>query len=135
MRYVLAWNSLEDQRNILKEIARICNGIAIIQHQGADSADPSPLQKASTQIFSGEIPVLKRSHGYFTESKQIEKWMDELGLSYEKIQEKKVETLSETFIEKFKLEENDSVLLKQTLSGCDYINQSTYVVKFNLDSN
>ena len=130
LRYVLAWNLLADQLLVLKEISRICRGICIIQHQGADSSDPKPLQEASAKIFGGIVPRLKRDNGYFTESKQVERWLEEIGVIYEKIQERKIETLSETFIEKFNLSVEEADIIKNALCGCDYIMQSTYILRF-----
>ncbi len=132
MRYVLSWNLFEDQKSVLEEISRICRGICVIQHQGANNENPKLLQTASAKIFSGSIiPRLKRDKGFFTESGQVEKWLNELGIDYEKIQERTVETLSETFIEKFALTSEEARNLKETLSGCDYINQSAFVLNFS----
>lgn len=130
LRYVLAWDTLEDQKLILAEIARICKGITIIQHQGADSSNPEPLQKALARLFSGEIPDLKREEGFFTESKQIENWLNELGVNYEKIQERKIEPVSDLFIDKFGLIVSEQDWVKNVFSNCDYTNQSTFVLKF-----
>lgn len=131
IRYVLAWNRLENQKLILKEISRLCKGICIIQHQGADSDNPSSLQEASAKIFLGEvISRMKRDEGFFTESKTLESWMKELHINYAKISERKIETLSETFIEKFNLSQTESELLIKALDGCDYINQSTFLLDF-----
>ena len=131
IRYVLAWNNLENQKLILKEISRLCRGICIIQHQGADSNDPISLQKASIKIFNGDIiPKMKRDEGFFTESKTLELWMGELKIKYVKIMERKIVTLSETFIEKFSLSQQESKLIVEALDSCDYINQSTFLLDF-----
>ncbi|MEI8328359.1 MAG: methyltransferase domain-containing protein [Candidatus Taylorbacteria bacterium] len=130
MRYVLPWNAFEKQKLIFKEIARICKGICIIQHQGANSNNPRPLQDASKRLFSGIVPKLKRDNGFFTESSQIELWMDELNIHHEKLQERKIETLSEMFIEKFNLSSDDTALTRETLKGCDYIMQTTWILRF-----
>jgi hypothetical protein len=64
---------------------------------------------------------LKRDYGFFTESSQIEKWMQELGMNYEKVEERYVTTLSEMFIEKFNLSQVDADMTKNILNGCDGI--------------
>ena len=131
MRYVLAWNAFVDQKSILEEISRICRCICIIQHQGADSLDPKPLQTAAEKIFNGEvISKLKRDNGFFTESRIIEKWMGEIGINYTKIQERRIETLSELFIEKFDLSDEESQKVRNALASCDYMMQSCYVLDF-----
>lgn len=130
MRYVLPWNAFEKQKPILHEISRICRGICIIQHQGADSANPIPLQQASLKLFSGIVPKLKRENGFFTESSQIEAWMNEFNIQFEKLQERRIETLSEMFIEKFNLAGDDAISVQEILKGCDYIMQTTWVLRF-----
>ncbi len=131
LRYVLPWDSFENQKLILGEANRLCKKLCIIQHQGADSADPIPMQQAALKLFAGNPPRLKRENGFFTESKQIEKWMDELQMPYRKIQERKVETLSETFVEKFELTEEEANIVRGVLKGCDYIMQTTWVLNFS----
>ncbi len=131
MRYVLPWDSYENQKLILKEVQRICKGFAIIQHQGAQSDNPKPLQDASLKLWSGAVPVLKRDFGFFTEAKQVERWMTELGINFEKLDQKYIGTLSEMFIEKFNLNETDAQATKDILSGCDGIEITTWLLRFN----
>ena len=129
MRYVLPWDRYENQKLILNEVKRVCKNIAIIQHQGAPNDNPKPLQDASKKLWGGSIPKLRRDYGLFTESNQIEKWMSELGMNLEKVEERYIETLSEMFIEKFALNNEESRLTKEILKGCDGINITTWVVK------
>ena len=131
VRYVLAWNSLEKQKEILKEISRITKGIAIIQHQGSSDENPQGLQNASDKLFDGEIPILKRVGYLFTEPSRIESWMQELGIRYERIQQRKIDGLSELFIEKFSLSDIEAQKTRDILAGNDYILQTTWVLKFD----
>jgi hypothetical protein len=130
VRYVLAWNSLLNQKEILKEIARITKGIAIIQHQGSMNEDPLRLQNALHTVFNGDIPKLKRDNCLFTESILVETRMNELGIEYEKIQNRMVKGLSDIFIERFSLSEHEAQKTKDILHDCDYIIQTTWVLKF-----
>ncbi|MEI6238541.1 MAG: class I SAM-dependent methyltransferase [bacterium] len=129
MRYVLPWDAYENQKLILNEVKKVCKNFAIIQHQGAPSDNPEPLQKASKVLWSGVVPTLKRDYGFFTESSQIEKWMHELGMNSEKVEEKYVEKLSDMFIEKFGLNTEEADMTKKILNGCDGITITTWVVK------
>ncbi len=130
MRYVLPWDSYDNQKLIIKEVQRICRGFAIIQHQGAMSKDPKPLQNASLKLWSGRVEALKRDFGFFTEAKQVEAWMTELSINFEKLDQKYIETLSEMFIEKFNLNDTDAQTTKDILSGCDGIEITTWLLKF-----
>ncbi|MEI8328356.1 MAG: hypothetical protein WCG02_04470 [Candidatus Taylorbacteria bacterium] len=51
-------------------------------------------------------------------------------MPYRKIQERKVETLSETFVEKFELNDHEAGIVRDVLKGCDYIMQTTWVLDF-----
>lgn len=131
MRYVLPWDLYANQKLILEEIQRICRGFAIIQHQGARSDDPKPLQEAALELFSGAVPTLKRDNGFFTESRQIEEWMTEIGIKFEKIEQKYITTLSELFIEKYNLNETEAKTTRDILSDCDGIEITTWILRFN----
>jgi hypothetical protein len=130
MRYVLPWDAFDNQKLILNEVKRVCKEFAIIQHQGAPSDNPTPLQNASKKLWSGVILTLKRDYGFFTESSQIEKWMQELGMNYDKVEERYVTTLSEMFIEKFNLSQVDADMTKNILNGCDGITITTWIIRF-----
>ncbi|MEI8339102.1 MAG: methyltransferase domain-containing protein [bacterium] len=129
-RYSIAWNTFEDQNKILTEIKRITKKIAIIQHQGADSDNPIPLQTASEKLFSGIIPKLKRNEFFFSTPKHIEGFMQELDLNFEKIQDRKVEGLSGVLAERFKLTDVEALETKKILEGSDYITQSAWIINF-----
>ena len=131
MRYVLPWDKYENQKLILKEVKRICRGIAIIQHQGAPNDNPKLLQQASLKLWSGVIPSLKRDYGFFTEAKQVETWMNELGISFKILQQQYVIPLSDMFIEKFKLNNEEAKLTKEILKECDGITVTTWLLNFN----
>ncbi len=129
-RYALAWNSIEDQKTILSEIKRVTRRIAIIQHQGANSTSPQGLQTASKKLFSGTIPELKRADFFFSTIEDIEGFMKDLEISFERIQNRDVAGLSNIFIEKYHLSEEEAVKVREILQGNDYINQSAWILKF-----
>ncbi len=129
-RYVLAWNNLESQHQIIAEMKRIGRTIGIIQHQGAESQDPDPLQSASKKLFGGAIPQLQRSEFFFSTPNQIEDFFKEQGIEFECIQNRKVLGLSELLIEKYKLSDTDAQQVSEILKDADYVNQTTWILKF-----
>jgi hypothetical protein len=130
-RYVLAWNNLEKQKEILLEIKRITKGLAIIQHQGAKESGGEILQAASKVLFSGAVPELKREDFFFSTVSQIEEALNKLDISYEKVQDRNVEGLSALLIEKYSLSEDNANLVKDILKECDYVTQVCWVLTFN----
>lgn len=129
-RYVLAWNSIENQKRIISEIKRLTKGIAVIQHQGADKNNPDELQKSSEELFNGAIPSLKRDEFYFSTETQLEDILKENDIKYEIIQSRKIEGLAEIFIEKYSLEDSDSKKVEDILKDSNYIVQTTFVLDF-----
>lgn len=129
-RYVLAWNDLESQNKIISEIKRVGRGIGIIQHQGAESENPGPLQNASKDLFSGVVSKLKRENFFFSTPDQIENLLLSQGVEFECIQDRKVPGLSELLIEKYELSGEDAENVKRILRDSDYVNQTTWILKF-----
>lgn len=129
-RYVMAWNSIAKQKEIIKEIARVTKRIAIIQHQGADQNNPKALQNASKKLFDGSILSLEREEFYFSSSDEIETIFKDLDLNFEKIQSRRIDNLSDVYIEKYQIPQSDATKVKEILSGSDYIIQTTWVIKF-----
>lgn len=129
-RYVLAWNSLENQKKIISEIKRLTRGIAIIQHQGADKDNPEELQKSSGDLFSGVISQLKREEFYFSTEQEIAGILKDEDIKYENIQSRKVEGLAELLIEKYSLSRGEAEKTMDILKNSNYIVQSTFVLDF-----
>ena len=129
-RYALAWNDLETQKEILKEIKRTTKHLAIIQHQGANSVHAEGLQARSRQLFGGIVPQLQRDKFFFSTPEQLEHFMKELDISFERIQERDVPGLSNLFIEKYNLSEVDAHNTQAILSGADYVTQAAWILKF-----
>ena len=129
MRYALAWNTLDKQHKILSEIKRITRDIAIIQHQGSDENYPKKLQNAAEILFSGVVPQLERINFFFSTSKQVEQIMSNLGINFERIQNRKIEGLSDIFIEKYKLQKDEADKVYKILKDTNSIVQSAWILK------
>lgn len=129
-RYVLAWNDLNKQKEILAEIKRVTKGIAIVQHQGAKEIDGEILQNASKELFSGIVPALKRESFHFSTANEIESILDSLDIQFERVQYRDVEALSELLIEKYSLNEDDRQKVINILKDSDYVTQICWILKF-----
>jgi SAM-dependent methyltransferase len=128
-RYVLQWNDTEKQKEIIKEIARSVNKIAIIQHAGADDINPDEWRSRMTDVFDGEeIPQLKRGGMFFSSAQELEQWMIDDGIKFERVQERVIQNLSDVFIEKYNLPENEAKVMKNILGDKDHIHQVTWVI-------
>ena len=129
-RYVLHWNSPEEQKQILKEIARIVKDFAIVQHVGADNENPTQWRGRVDDLLDGkEIPKLERHGHFFSSSQEVEKILIENNIPFEKVLEVRVENLSETLSQRFSLDEKEKQLAKEMLKGNDYIMQTTWIIK------
>lgn len=131
-RYVLHWNSPEKQKQILKEIVRIIKDFTIIQHVGADNKNPETWRQKLDDLLDGEeISKLERHGHFFSSSDELEKWMAENNISFEKILEVCVNDLAETLAQRFSLNESEKQIAREMLSGSDYIMQTTWVISSN----
>jgi ubiquinone/menaquinone biosynthesis C-methylase UbiE len=131
MRYVLQWNQLGDQAKIIKEIARVTRGIAIVQHGGADHINNEKWRNASKQMFSHQaLSKLHRNFYFFSSCEEVEKIFKENNLAFERIQYRKVDGFSDVFIERFNLTEEESELVREILGNFNYIMQTAWILYF-----
>jgi hypothetical protein len=131
-RYTLAWNNAEKQKEILKEISRIVCNFAIIQHAGADGENSNDWRAKFDDLFDGdEVPACKRTGYYFSSREEIEKWMNENKIKFERIVERKVEEVSNVFIERWALNEEDSEKTRKILADKNYVIQTTWLITPN----
>ncbi len=129
-RYVLPWNSQEVQKNILKEIIRVAKQFAIIEHAGAPSDDAEAWRQNLNKLFNNEkVTELNGRHTQFFSSRgEIEDWMTEAGVHFERITERKVDNLSDVFIEKWGMGSAKINAVKNILGDKDYIMQTRWVI-------
>jgi len=129
MRYVLTWNNLEEQQNILKEIARIVKKFVVIQHGGADNDNTDMWRKKMDDFLSGEkIPRVKRKDYFFSSREEIEKLMIENNIKFERVMERRVDKVSNVFIERFSLNENEAEISRGIFGDKDYVIQTTWLI-------
>ena len=128
-RYVLVWNEIDKQREMIKEIGRVAKGFGIIQHSGSSEDYPEEWRKRISILFSGkEIPKLKRENHFFSSPKEIDKMMDEENIPYEKKQNRKINDIAMVFKEKYNLTENEYQKAKEIMGDMNYVIQSTWMI-------
>ena len=129
MRYALQWNGLETQIKILRELARTCRKFAIIQHVGADNEDPTAWRDKISNLLSGkDLPKLTRSKHYYSSRKELEELLQKEKIKYKIIEERKVNYLSDVFIERYGLDKNESEKTREILGNKDYIMKTTFMI-------
>lgn len=128
-RYALAWNSLEEQGNILSELSRVNKHFAIVQHVGADVQDSEAWRERINYLLSGkDIPRLNRENHYFSSLEEIEDLMRQRDIRFERLEEKRIEKVSQVFIERYSLNQQESELAKKIMADKDYIVRSTWLI-------
>lgn len=129
MRYVLHLNDKEKQEEILKEIYRVIKNYAIIEHAGADNEETDEWKKVIHGFYeSKDIPEFKRTEFYFSSSDEIEALMDKNKIPFERIIEKKVNNLSDTFITRFNMREDSAKKTKERLADKDHITRTIWLI-------
>jgi hypothetical protein len=125
----LQWNSPERQQAILSEVSRIINNFAIIQHAGADIVDTKKWRERMDNLLCGnDVQKVKRSGHFFSSREEIETIMTQNGIRFEKVKERKVEKVSNVFIERYALDESEAKVSQDILGDSDYIIQTTWIL-------
>ena len=128
-RYILQWNSLEKQKRILSEIKRIVSNIAIVEHVGADNQYPDVWRERINDLFDGEeVPKLKRKNYYFSSRDEIERWMSEAGIKFERILDEVVQNGVGIFTKRYNLSEKEVEKVRKVLAEKDYICHTVWVI-------
>lgn len=129
VRYVLQFNLRENQKSIIGEISRVTKGFAIVQHGGADSFDPESWREIVSKIFIDDgLPQIKRSGMYWSTVEEIENCMDNENIKYERILSKKIQGLSQPFIERYSLSSEQASKLRVMLGDKDFLTQTTWII-------
>jgi ubiquinone/menaquinone biosynthesis C-methylase UbiE len=127
-RYVLSWNTLERQKLILREINRVSKRFAIVQHVGADRTGTEGWQKAMHTLMNGGVEKLSRQECYFSSGDEIEKIMTDSGIRFQNLQDRRVDNVSDIFIERYKLNKVEIRKMLDILGNKDYIYQTTWLI-------
>ncbi len=129
VRYVLQWNTMESQKDILQEIARVIRKFAIIECVGPDNLNAILWREHSDELLSGKkVEKMKRGDNYFASEQEIQDWLDKLGIKFEKLRSRNVPGLSNVYIERYLLDEVEAKMTREILSGTDYLNQSDWLI-------
>jgi hypothetical protein len=125
----LQWNNAEKQKKILKEAERVVNDFAIIQHVGADNEDKDLWRDRVNNLLGGKVDKLKRNDYFFSSRDEIEIWMKEQNISFNRIQDRKVEKFSNLFFERYDLDGEEKLKTENILGDKDYVIQTTWLIK------
>lgn len=130
MRYVLQWNSPENQKKILQEISRVVKDFIIVQHAGSDNVSPKEYREKFDKLFRGEqVKKLKRSNCFFSSQNEVEEILNESGINFELLLSKRIEKVSNVFIERFGLSEQEAEAVRSILGDKDYVMQTTWLLE------
>lgn len=128
MRYVLHWNSWENQKKILSEAIRVTKGIFIVQHLGSDVVDNFEWNKRMQEVVGGIVPKLYRPDAYFSSSNEIEEYVKEFPVSVVRLQNRRIEKPSIGYQKRFDLSDSDFRRVQEILGDKDYIMQTTWLI-------
>jgi ubiquinone/menaquinone biosynthesis C-methylase UbiE len=128
-RYVLQWNNPDKQQKILAEMARVSKEFALIEHAGADISDPNPWREKTDELFSGvKIPKLKRGEHYYSSRDEVEKWLQDQGITFERLRERRIDNIADIFITRYMLSEEEAEIARQILGDRNYFIQTDWIL-------
>lgn len=124
-RYVLQWNSLKRQSEIIREIARTTKNFAVIQHPTVELSGQTKFH----EIFKGHlISKLKRLESFYSTKEELELIFKESGLNFELADSEKIDDVSDIFIERYELNQEESKFLKDFLGDDDWWDRMTWII-------
>lgn len=133
VRYVLQLNNLEKQKEIVKEVARVIKKFAIIQHLGADNVDTGTWRsQVNNALSSSQIPKLTQQGRFYSSRDEVEQFMNEEHVSFERVQDRVVQHLSDVYISRYGLNAEEAVKVRELLGNKDFIAQTTWLLYPNL---
>ena len=113
-RYVLQWNNLDDQKQMLAEMTRAVRHFALLEHNGPGDAETEAWREIQRRLFTGlEIPKLKREDCYYGSPDEIEQWLRSLGITHERLKSRTIEKLLDLYGERYALDARESALLRR----------------------
>lgn len=65
---------------------------------------------------------------FFSSGEDVERWMINNGINFERLMERKVEKVSNVFIERIALNESEAQIARDLLGDKDYIIQTTWLI-------
>ena len=127
-RYVLQWNMPDKQRQILRELERISKHAVILQHFGSDVGAHEHRTRIDTVLSGTKVPQLRREDYYMSTAQEIEAWLAEQGLAFQRRSHIKISHVSDSFVDRYNLTGIDARRVKEALGDYDYIVVTTWIL-------
>lgn len=129
IRYLLAWNNAAKQKRILEQIAQSVNKFALVEHAGADINETEKWREKMDDLLNGiEVPKMKRSGHFFSSRDEIETWLNQSGISFERLKDRVVQNGADVYIERYGLNKNEAEKTKEILGDKNYFRQTDWIV-------
>ena len=129
IRYVLQWNNFEKQKEIIKEILRVTNGLILIEHAGPNDEDVISWRNNMSNLLSNNhVPKIMRENYFFSSKNEIESFLMKNNINFERLRDRRIEKVSNAFIERYNLSEEESLLVRKILDDKDYIYQTDWII-------
>ena len=129
MRYVLQFNSIQKQREIIREIARIIKSFALIEHVGADIEETEEWRDRMDKLFRGQdVPKLLRTGYFFSSRAEIEAWFKQGNINFERLKDKKINNAMDVYIERYDLDKGEAEKAINIMGDKNYFRQTDWVI-------
>lgn len=129
VRCVLQWNSAEKQKRILKEIARVVKKFALVEHIGADVVDTNNWRAKMDDLLDGEeVLKMKRGEHFFSSADEVEEWLKQSGVVFERLKDRKINDGAGVYIERFGLNSAEAEKTCKILADKNYFLQTDWII-------
>jgi len=128
-RYVLQWNDPERQKEILHEVSRTIRHFSLLTHNGPEAVNAADWRGKQDLLFTGvAIPRLKRHGCFFASPAEIEQWLDELGIPYDRLDSRTLEGVDAMYQERYALDAGEAAQVRSILGDHNYVAHSDWIL-------
>ena len=125
----MQWNNPEKQKEILGELARTIGKFALVEHGGAPSEQAEDYRTRWERIYSGnEVPKMKRTGHFFSSANEVEQWMKERGIRFERLKEKRIDQMSTTYEQRYNLSGEELQKVREIIGNDDFYILTDWVI-------
>ncbi len=113
----------------MKELSRITKGIALREHVGLDIVETDEWRKRFDDLYDGqEVSKMKRMGYFFSSCDELESFMREFGIAFERLRDRVIKNGADIYIERYALNDEEIKKTRGILGDKNFFRQTDWVL-------
>jgi len=101
----------------------------LVEHGGSPGEKTEEWRSRWEKIYDGsEVAKMKRTGHFFSSSDEIEQWMTEQGIKFERIKERRIDKMSSAYEERYNLSEEELGKLREIVGDDDFYILTDWII-------